>query len=166
MSIPCELIAPPRSTHPLQRLRRNLDQCCNPVPSGWHSQVCVAATFSDRQRFRRIGRGRLGGLLQLSDFSVSGSDKPLNVSTAYLLNIFLVPLQRFNDSRRRWLNLECLDTTLFTRHPVHPAQTLFTLHRSPKSLPRIYRKRLTMHEIKCVANGSMSGREDFEGFVD
>jgi len=31
---------------------------------------------------------------------------------------------------------------------------------SPKSFPRIYRKRLTMHEIKRVAEESTSGSED------
>jgi hypothetical protein len=59
----------------------------------------------------------------LQRVSVSGSGKPLNVSTAYLLNIFFGPAstipwravgrrsdrrrQRFNSSRHRRLNLEC-----------------------------------------------------------
>ena len=44
-------------------------------------------------------------------------------------------------------NLECLDTTLFT------------LHRSPKSFPRTYRKPLTMHDPRVVeAGGAATAR--------
>ena len=38
-------------------------------------------------------------------------------------------------------NPECLDTAMFT------------LERSPKSFPCVYRKRLTMHAIERVAEG-------------
>jgi hypothetical protein len=62
--------------------------------------------------------------------SVSGSGEPLNVSTAYLLNVFFgpdSPIQRFNDSRHRRLNAplarllarEGLGSSEFRRDPVH-----------------------------------------------
>jgi hypothetical protein len=49
---------------------------------------------------------------------------------------------------------------MFRYDPVHPAFNLTVKIRSPKSSPRIYRKRLTMYEIERVAEESTSGRED------
>src|SRR6266550_1662530 len=49
---------------------------------------------------------------------------------------------------------------MFRYDPVHPAFNSTVKIRNPKSFPRIYRKRLTMHEIERVTEESTSGREN------